>query len=86
MKSKQNTATRTAIRNYLVEILMYGALLAPYIYLAVRYLRVPLQGIYENNLPLYAFLGIVLIAIQSIVLDYVAAFIVDLLGLKRIGN
>lgn len=59
---------RGFIRTLAIELIIYGVLLAAYFLLAVRFLGQPLTRLLENNLTLYALVGLSLIFVQRAVL------------------
>ena len=72
------------IRNFLVEILVYGVLLVVYFFVALRYLSDPLTQLFGSDLVAYAFIGLGLIVVQAVVLEFVTSLLFDFLGLHRL--
>jgi len=83
VESKQKNSARRMIRNFLIEVAAYGALLVAYFFFALRYLGEPLQRIYETDLKSYALWGTILIVVQAVVLDQVVGFLVDFFKLHQ---
>ena len=75
---------RTLIRNFAIEVLIYGVLVLGYFFLVLRYLGQPLEGLYTSNLVVYAFVALALIVIQGVVLEFVTSFLINRLGLERL--
>ena len=80
----ESTEVRTLIRNFAIEVLVYGALVLGYFLLVLRFLGRPLYDLYANNLALYAFVALALIVVQGAVLEVVTSFLIDRLGLERL--
>ena len=75
---------RKLIVNFIIELVIYGILVVAYFYLVLRYLRVFLTDLYNNNLIIYAILGLILIVVQAVVLEAVTTFLLDRLRLERL--
>ena len=75
---------RTLIRNFAIEVLIYGVLVLGYFFLVLRYLGQPLEELYTSNLVVYAFVALALIVIQGVVLEFVTSFLINRLGLERL--
>lgn len=71
------------IRNFLIELLIYGSLVTLYYLLALRLLSSPLKHLFEENLPVYAVLALLLIVAQGVLLEALTSFLLDRLGLQR---
>ncbi len=76
--------TRQLIRNFAIEIILYGILVAIYFFLVLRTLSPWLTTLYDENLTLYAVVALLLIVAQSVVLEWITAFLVERLGLERL--
>jgi len=74
------------IRNFLIEVAVYGVLLVIYFYVALRYLGEPLARLFDNNLLVYAVLGLGLIVVQAVVLEFITSLLFDFLGLNRLTS
>lgn len=72
------------LRNFLLELLLYGFLVVVYFLVALRFLGDPLTVLYRSNPVLYAAAAIVLIVAQGVVLEWITSFLVKLLGLERL--
>jgi len=72
------------IRNFLLELLLYAALVVVYFVLVLRWLGDPLLQMFGENLRLYAVVSLMLIIIQGVALDAITGFLVERLGLERL--
>lgn len=91
MENEQNTDQplipfREMLRNFIIELVVYGVLMAIYFYIALRFLAEPLARVFESNLVVYAFLGLGLIVVQSVFLEFVTSLLFDFLGLHRLSS
>ncbi len=77
------TSTRRLLRNFLIEIGVYGILIVFYFLVVLRFLNDFLTGLFDDNLLLYAFLGLLLILAQGVLLDFVTSFLLDQIKLER---
>ena len=84
MEQKDRIPFRALLRNFLVELVVYGGLIAVYFYVALQYLGEPLAKLYAENLTLYAVVGLGLIVFQAIILEFVTSFLFDFLGIHRL--
>lgn len=75
---------RKLLRNFLIELILYGILVFIYFIVVLRFLGDPLQQLFTDNLTYYAFAGLGLIVVQGFVLDVVATYLLDLIGLDRL--
>ncbi|MFN2241272.1 MAG: hypothetical protein ACK2U2_03225 [Anaerolineae bacterium] len=80
----KNPAIRKMIVSFAIELVIYAVLVIGYFLVVLRLLGEPLNVLYNNNLVLYAFLALVLIVIQAVVLEAVTSFIMHLLGLDKL--
>lgn len=78
MKSKPSLA----VRSFLIELLVYAALVAGYVLFVIGLLNTWLHGIYEHNRTLYAFVALFLIIAQGVVLEMVTSFLLKLIRLR----
>jgi hypothetical protein len=72
------------IRNFIIEILIYGLLVVGYFLLALRLLGGLLKGLVDENLTLYAFVALGLIVLQGALLELITSFLVRRLGLEHV--
>jgi len=80
----ENSKIRTLIINFIIELVIYGILVVAYFFLVLRYLRIFLSDLYQNNLIAYAIIGLILIVVQAVVLEAVTSFLLDRLRLERL--
>ena len=74
------------IRNFLIEVAVYGVLLVIYFFVALRYLGEPLARLFNSNLVVYAVFGLGLIVVQAVVLEFITSLLFDFLGLNRLTS
>jgi hypothetical protein len=74
---------RTVVRNFVIELVVYGALVLAYSMIVLRWLSEPLRQLFHSNLLVYALLSLGLIVAQGAVLDVVTAFLLSLLPMER---
>ena len=75
---------RILVRNFIIEILVYGVLLVGYFYLVLQYLGDFLTNLFNNQLYIYAFLGLGLIVVQAVLLEMITSYLIRLLRLDRL--
>jgi len=83
---KAQVPFRELIRNFLIELVVYGVLLVIYFFVALRYLAEPLSRLFENNLLVYAVMGLGLIVVQAVFLEFITSLLFDFLGLHRLTS
>jgi len=71
------------IRNFIIELVVYGTLVFVYSFVVLRWLSDPLYEMFHTNLLLYALLSLGLIVAQGAVLDAVTSFLLRLLPTHR---
>ncbi len=84
MEKKQRVPFRILIRNFLIELIVYGVLLVVYFFVVLRYLSEPLAQLFGENLIVYAVIGLGFIVVQAVVLEFVTSLLFDFLGLHRL--
>ena len=72
-----------AIRNLIIELIVYGVLVIFYALSVLQLLADPLADLYADNLTLYAWAALFLIVGQGVVLEEVTSFLMDRLRLTR---
>lgn len=72
------------IRNFVIELVLYGALMVIYFVIVLRWLGEPLVSLFLENPTLYAPIGLALILLQGVALEAVTSFLVARLGLERL--
>jgi hypothetical protein len=78
------TDTRGIIRNFLIELVLYGVLVVGYFLLVLRSIGEWLTALYYDNLTIYAIAALVLIVVQGVFLEKVTTFLIERLGLERL--
>lgn len=82
----KNPDFRRLLRNFLIEMVIYGVLLVGYFLLVLRYLAEPLTQLFESNLVAYGFVALGLMALQAVALDGVTTLLVRLGGFGHFGE
>ena len=77
---------RMLIRNFLIELILYGILVVMYFLISMRYLNDFLSSMFHNNLVLYAFLALILIVAQGVLLDSLTSFLLNQLKLDQLKS
>jgi hypothetical protein len=72
------------VRNFIIELVVYGVLLVIYFFAVLQFLGGMLSNIYLNNSIQYAVVGLVLIVTQAVVLEAVTSYLLRLLHLDRL--
>ncbi len=80
----ENPKLRMLIRNFAIEMLVYAVLVVAYFFLVLRLLAEPLETLFSSSLPLYAFVALLLIVAQAVLLEAVTSQFVRWLGLELI--
>jgi len=75
---------RILIRNFLIELVLYGVLVVGYFLVALRLLNDYLNDLFFSNLVLYAILALFLIVVQGVLLDGVTSFLLNQIKLDRL--
>ena len=76
---------RKLFRNLLVEILIYSVLIFGYYLIVLRYLDDWLLSLFQSSLSFYSLIGIGMIIIQAVLLDFVTSFLLKYLKLDQFG-
>ena len=76
--------TRVLLRNFVVELIVYGVLVAAYSVIVLRLLGKPLAQLFHSNLGVFAFVSLALIVAQGVLLDALTSFLLDKLRLERL--
>lgn len=76
---------RILLRNLAAEIVIYSILLIGYYFVVLRWLESWLNLVFEENLTLYAFVGLGLILIQGAFLDLVTTLLLKYIKLDQFG-
>jgi hypothetical protein len=75
---------RSIARSIVFELIIYSLLVGLYFFLVLRYLSGWLFELFQNNLTVYALIGLGLILIQGAFLDQVTSFLLNRLRLDRL--
>lgn len=75
---------RILLRNFIIELAVYGVLVVAYFLVVLRSIGDWLTSLYFNNLTAYAILALILIVVQAVILEKVTAFLIERLGLERL--
>jgi len=76
---------RILLRNLLAELVIYGGLVFGYYLLVLRWLDVWLLRLFDQNLILYAFIGLGLILAQGAATDLVTTLLLRYIKLDQFG-
>ena len=76
---------RKLFRNLLIEILIYSVLIFGYYLIVLRYLDDWLLSLFQSGLTLYSFIGLGLIIVQAVLLDFVTSFLMRYIKLDQFG-
>jgi hypothetical protein len=82
MSQKPNL--RKLVRNFIIELAVYGMLLVVYFFAVLQFLGGMLSNLFLNNMSLYAIVGLALIITQAVVLEAVTSYLIHLLHLDRL--
>jgi hypothetical protein len=74
---------RRLVLNLIIEFIIYGGLVTLYFLVVLRYLYEPINNLFDNNLLVYAIVSLLLIVLQGVLLERLAFYILDWIGLKR---
>jgi hypothetical protein len=80
----KRTEVWTLVRNFVIEVVIYGVLVLVYFLLVLRFLAEPLDRLFRTNLTLYAFVALGLIVVQAAVLEFITSVLINRLGLDRL--
>ena len=74
---------RVLLRNFFVELVIYGVLVLAYFYLVLQFLESYLTRLFAENLQAYAVIGLLLIVLQGALLDAVTSILLNQIKLDR---
>jgi hypothetical protein len=77
-----NARTKRLVRNFILELLIYGVLLVIYFLTFLQFLDEPLYNIFNQNLWVYAGAALLLMVVQAVVLEWITSFLIARLGLE----
>lgn len=75
---------RRLLRGFVLEMLVYAALVVGYVLVVLRLLGDPLKTLFGKDLTLYGLVGLALIVAQGVLLDAVTTFIIRWSGLDTL--
>jgi hypothetical protein len=81
---KMKASTKRLLRNFVIEMFLYGVLLVVYFYFVLRWLGRPLNDLFHLNPLVYAGTTLLLIVAQSVLLERITALFIRWLGLERL--
>ena len=71
------------MRNFAIELVVYGVLLIIYFFAILRVLGDFLTNLYNDSLTIYAVLALVLIVVQGVLLEALTSYLIKLLRLEK---
>lgn len=71
------------IKNFAIELVVYGVLLVIYFFAVLRLLGDFLTNLYNNSLTIYAVLALILIVVQGVMLEALTSYLLKLLRLEK---
>ena len=80
----KETKTQILLRNFVIELIIYGTMVTAYSIVVLRLLGEPLSRLFDSNLGVYALVSLVLIVVQGVLLDAITSFLLDRLRLGRL--
>jgi hypothetical protein len=72
-----NQELKSSLKSFLIELVVYGALVVGYFFLVLNFLGDWLYRIFQNDHALYAAVALGLIVGQGIVLEVLTRFLLD---------
>ncbi len=78
-----NPEIKKSLRSYLVEVVVYAALVAAYYFLVLHFMGPWLADFYESNRKSYAALALGLILAQGLILEIVTRWLLAWLNPRR---
>lgn len=75
---------RRLLRNFVIELIVYGLLVLGYSLFVLRWLGEPLDRLFHNDLIVYALIALGLIVAQGALLDVLTTFLLHRLPLERV--
>ena len=73
-----------SLRNFILEMVIYGACVVVYFLLVLRFLGEPLAQLFKQNTALYGVIALILIVAQAVLLEVVTTWIITRLGVQRL--
>jgi len=81
--AQSNLNYKKMIRNFIVELTIYGVLIFVYFIVILQFFNDYLTEAFENNLLVYSGLALMFIVAQGVLLDYVTTFLIKKLNLDE---
>ena len=82
--ANNHDSVRGLLINFAIELIVYGLLVVGYFLVVLRLLGPFLRNLFQNELIIYAFLGLGLVVAQGVLLETITSFILDWLNLNRL--
>jgi hypothetical protein len=79
----QRPKLQKLVRNFIIELVVYGILLVIYFFAVLQFLGGMLNNLYLTDATIYAVVGLALIVTQAVVLEAVTSYLIGLLRLDR---
>ena len=76
--------TKLLLRNFAIELLVYGILVVAYFFIVLRSLGPWLTDLFYNDLRLYAVAALASIVVQAVFLEWITSFLIERLGQERL--
>jgi len=73
------------LRNLIIEIVIYAILIFGYYLLVLRWLDDWLMGLFNSSLVHYALIGLGMIVLQAVLLDFVTSYLMKFIKLDQFG-
>lgn len=83
-KEREGSSLGALLRNFMVEIAVYGALVLVYFVVVLRLLGDTLAHLFHNSLMAYAALALALIVGQGVLLESLTSFLLDQIKFDRL--
>lgn len=75
---------RILIRNFVIELILYGGLVVAYFLIVLRLLGQSLAQLFHSNLVAYGIVALILIVAQGVFLEMITSFLMERLPLERL--
>ncbi len=80
---KKESSMKIWLRNFVIELVIYGGLVFLYFYFVLQYLERFLTTLFREHLVVYAFAALILIVLQGAMLESLTSFLLDQIKLDR---
>jgi hypothetical protein len=71
-----------SIKSFLLELTIYSILVVGYLFLVTHFLTHPIKTLFDHNKVYYAFIALLLIIFQGVVLETLTTLLLKLVGPK----